>query len=462
LVLNSLLYSYTLILLYSYTKQMNNTSRLVLNHILWRGLYFFSLLLLNICIARFFAAEKSGQIFFIVNNLALVLLITSLSLESGSTYYIASGNLSSSQMAGFCLIWSAAAALIAFTVWFSVLYFSDSAYLNGTGFLLASFLFILGVLLTTFFTALFYSKKKFAPPNKVLFLVNLFLILLLIIGKNHPFIKSHFVQIYFFCFFLQGLMIMLVFFINDPSSGRFKLPAKPLLKKVLQYSLAALIANLIYFLVNRIDYWFVQYYCSAKDLGNYIQASKLAQMLFILPGILGATLFPIFSSSNKSGYSTELTAVIRILFWINGAICLLILSVGWYIIPLVFGASFNKMYLLFILLIPGILCVTMNYPLTSWFSASNRIGINVRGSLLALTVICVGDIIALPRYGIRAASMVSSASFFSYYCYTIYIYRKEYSVSWRDFLLIRKSDLKQIRQLVGKDIQEPSPENYIV
>jgi len=441
---------------------MKKTSTLVLNHIFWRGLYFFSVLLLNICIARFFAAEKSGQIFFIVNNLALVLLIASLSLESGSTYYIASGDLASSQMAAFCLIWSAAAALIAFTVWMSVLYYSNTSFLTGTGFLLASFLFILGVLLTTFFTALFYSKKKFAVPNKVLFFVNLFLILLLIIGKKHPFVKSHFVQIYFFGFFLQGLLIMLAFFVNDPTSGRLLLPSKPLLKKVFQYSLAALTANLIYFLVNRIDYWFVQYYCSAKDLGNYIQASKLAQMLFILPGILGATLFPIFSASKKSGNTAELTAVIRILFWSNGVICFLILSVGWYIIPLAFGASFNNMYLLFILLIPGILCVTMNYPMTSWFSANKRIGINIRGSLLALGIICIGDIIALPRYGVRAASIVSSAGFFSYYCYTIYIYRKEYSVSWKDFLLIRKSDLKQIRQSVGKDIQEPSPENYIV
>src|ERR1700722_19159499 len=183
---------------------MNNTSRLVFNHILWRGLYFFSVLLLNVCIARFFAAEKSGQIFFIVNNLALVLLIASLSLESGSTYYIASGNLASSQMAAFCLIWSAAAALIAFTVWMLVLYFSNTAFLTGTGFLLASFLFILGVLLITFFTALFYSEKKFAVPNKVLFFVNLFLILLLIIGKNSSFFKIPFCRDLFFWFFLAG------------------------------------------------------------------------------------------------------------------------------------------------------------------------------------------------------------------------------------------------------------------
>src|SRR5450432_3309552 len=278
---------------------MKKNTSLVLHHMLWRGLYFFSVLLLNIGIARFFAAEKSGQIFFIVNNLALILLLVSISLESGSAYYIASGNLEPSQLARFCLIWAAIASLVAIVVWCSVVYFSHPSFLTDIGFLFTSFLFILGVLFTTYFTALFYSIKKFGLPNKILFLVNLLLIVVLFVGKNNPEIRGHFLQIYFSCFFLQGLLLMLIFFMKETSPGKFILPARPLLKKVIQYSLTALIANLIYFLVNRIDYWFVQYFCSAKDLGNYIQASKLSQMLFILPSILGATLFPIFSSQNK-------------------------------------------------------------------------------------------------------------------------------------------------------------------
>ena len=83
---------------------MKRNSDLILQHLLWRALYFFSVLLINIGIARFFAAEKSGQIFYIVNNLALILLLVSISLESGSAFYIASGKPGSSLMARFC--WS--------------------------------------------------------------------------------------------------------------------------------------------------------------------------------------------------------------------------------------------------------------------------------------------------------------------------------------------------------------------
>jgi len=441
---------------------MKKNSSHVLQHMLWRGLYFFSILLINIWIARYFAAEKSGQIFYIVTNLSLVLLIASISLESGATYYVSSGKLDASLMANFCLVWATCVSLIAVAGWGIILHLTHSAFMENPVFLVSSFFFILGVLFTTYFTALFYAKKDFGMPNKILFLVNMALIVFLIIGKNNTTIRAQFIEIYFFSFFLQGMLLRVFFFRRYPYSGNQMFPDRSLLKMVIRYSLYALIANLVYFLVNRIDYWFVEYYCSQNDLGNYIQASKIAQMLVILPAILGSTLFPIFSSQEKSGTQAQLTAVIRVLFWVNAGICLLIMAVGWYFIPLIFGVSFNMMYPLFIFLIPGILCVTMNYPMSAWFSAANRININLRGALLALIVICAGDILLLPRAGIMAAPIISSAGYFSYYFYAVFVYRTEYTVSWKDFLLIRKSDLLKIRQSIKAQKDEYSPENSIV
>ncbi len=441
---------------------MKKNSSHVLQHMLWRGLYFFSILLINIWIARYFAAEKSGQIFYIVNNLALVLLIASISLESGATYYVASGKLNASLMANFCLVWATGISLIAVAGWGMVLYLTHSVYLQNPVFLVSSFFFILGVLFTTYFTALFYAKKEFGLPNKILFFVNMFLIVFLILGKNNTTIRSQFIEIYFFCFFLQGMLLRVFFFRKHTYAGKQMFPDRPILKMVIRYSLFALVANLVYFLVNRIDYWFVEYYCSAHDLGNYIQASKLAQMLVILPAILGSTLFPLFSSEEKSGSQSQLTAVIRVLFWANAGICLMIVAAGWYFIPLLFGASFNLMYRLFVFLIPGILCITMNNPLGAWFSAANRIGVNLRGALLALTVICAGDLLVLPHAGIIAAPIISSAGYFSYYCYAVYMYRKENAVSWKEFLLIRKSDLLMIRQSIRSRKDEFSSENSII
>jgi O-antigen/teichoic acid export membrane protein len=146
----------------------------------------------------------------------------------------------------------------------------------------------------------------------------------------------------------------------------------------------------------------------------------------------------------------------------NTGICVLIIAAGWYFIPLVFGSSFSIMYILFIYLIPGILCTSMNYPLSAWFSAANRIGVNIRGALLALMVICTGDIFLLPHAGIIAAPVVSSAGYFSYYCYTLYMYRKENKVSWNELLIIRKSDLLLTRQAIESRKDQFPPEGTFV
>jgi O-antigen/teichoic acid export membrane protein len=434
---------------------MKKNTDLIAHHLLWRGLYFFSVLLINIGIARFFAADKSGQIFYIVNNLSLILLLVSISLESGAAYYIASGKLEASAMARFCLIWTAGASGIALTGWWIVGMISHSTYFAWPDFVLSSFLFIAGVLLTTYFTAIFYALKEFGIPNKILCAVNALLIFLLITGRNNPFIRDHFLGIYFSSFFLQGILLGIFFFRKHDGQFISPFPSGAIMKNVFRYSLTALLANGLYFLVNRADYWFVQYYCSANDLGNYIQASKLGQMLLILPSILGSTLFPIFSSGLKTGNTPDLTAVIRILLWINGAICLLFLCLGWYVFPRVFGSSFSNLYLLFVLLIPGILSFTMNYPLAAWFSANNRMGINIRGSILTLAVVCTGDFLILPKTGVLFAPIISSTGYFCFYCYTVYMYRKSYPVPWNEFFLIRKSDLGRISRLTGKKILEP-------
>jgi O-antigen/teichoic acid export membrane protein len=441
---------------------MRKNTRHVLQHILWRGLYFFSVLLLNIWIARYFAAEKSGQIFFIINNLSLILLLVGISLESGAAYYIASDKLEASLMANFCLVWATGASFIALVIWGIVLYSMHSAYLANPGFLISSFFFILGVLFTTYFTSLFYAKKEFGLPNKILFLVNIVLIIFLISGRNSIIVRTNFIELYFFSFFLQGFLLRSFFYRKYAYKGNRMFPATPLLKRVIRYALYALTANLVYFLVNRIDYWFVEYYCSKSALGNYIQASRLAQMLLILPSILASTLFPIFSSQENSGTRSQLTAALRVLLWMNTGICVLIIAAGWYFIPLVFGSSFSIMYILFIYLIPGILCTSMNYPLSAWFSAANRIGVNIRGALLALMVICTGDIFLLPHAGIIAAPVVSSAGYFSYYCYTLYMYRKENKVSWNELLIIRKSDLLLTRQAIESRKDQFPPEGTFV
>ena len=73
--------------------------------ILWRGINFLSVFILNVLVARSFEASQAGELFFFINNLSLVILVLSFSLESGLGYYGAAGKISEGRLGLFALLW---------------------------------------------------------------------------------------------------------------------------------------------------------------------------------------------------------------------------------------------------------------------------------------------------------------------------------------------------------------------
>ena len=63
-------------------------------------------MLLNIAIARVLGADLSGSLYFFLNNLYLAILIGSISLDAGITYFVSKGELDETKLASFSLLWA--------------------------------------------------------------------------------------------------------------------------------------------------------------------------------------------------------------------------------------------------------------------------------------------------------------------------------------------------------------------
>ena len=79
---------------------------------------------------------------------------------------------------------------------------------------------------------------------------------------------------------------------------------------------------------------------------------------------------------------------------------------GQWLFPWVYGETFERMYLPFLLLMPGILSLSTIALLTAYNSGKNKMAINMKGSLIGLVIIIAGDWLLIPRYGIAAAAAV--------------------------------------------------------
>ncbi len=431
------------------------TGRTLFQSMLWRGLYYVAAFIINILIARHFEASVSGTIYYISSIYALVLLFSSLSLESGIIYFAARNEIPVSKLFNFSITWSLVVGTITF---FTVFFFFTDSY-NGvskTLLVVSSFAFICGNLLTTYCSGFFYARNNFILPNCINIICTTCLIILIPFnGKSIiPAIDNeNYFYIYFSSFLVQGLCLAIATKMKYIKSGFQRFLSMADFRLLFRYCAMAFVGNIIYFLLYRIDYWFVAKYCTADQLGNYIQVSKLVHLFFILPTILASAVFPITAAGQKTGINHILTLLSRTIFFIYLLACIFLALTGQWLFPFVFGDSFSVMYQPFLLLIPGILSLSGLFTLTAYFAGKNRIKVNIIGSVYALAVILIGDIIFIPRYGINAAALVSSVGYMVYQGYIIIIFKKEFNTALSDLFVIRVSDFKNIKRSITNSLK---------
>lgn len=419
-----------------------NIQKLLYQNIFWRGLFFVSGFLLNILIARHFDAAITGWIYYLFTIFSFYTLIGSFSLESGIVYFGSKKEISLQNLVGFSLVWTLCIAILVVVGYFLLLLFGEEIPLIKFEYAL---IFIAGNILLTFITGLFYAQKNYTTSNLTAIGANVLLIVLLLNVNESSWLNNDaFIFIYFASFLLLAIVLAVIFLLGIPTP-KMGLTNKPELKKLFRYSALAFSANVIFFLLYKIDYWFVNRYCSLEELGNYIQISKLAQMFFVLPGILAGALFPLIAGDHVKKAENTLKQLSRSIFLLYVIGCGLLILTGKWIFPFIFGDSFSGMYQPFLYLIPGILSLSTLYVLTAYFSGKNKVSVNLKGSIWALLVIVAGDAFFIPKYGIAAAAAVSSLGYIVYHIYVLYHFNRIHHSGFVDFFYFRMTDLKKLK-----------------
>lgn len=423
---------------------------------LWRGMYYVSAFIINILIARHFQASVSGAVYYISSIYALVLLVSSLSLESGIIFFSSKKDIPANRLFNFSIAWSFIIGVFTFLI---VYLFYNKAFAHiGSGLIIFSaVLFITGNLLITYCSAFFYAANNFIIPNIIIIAGTLIQIILIPYhGKSVlPAINDqNYFYVYFSIFFVQGLCMAIAARIKFIPTFSFKFLSAVQLQLLFRYCGLAFAGNVIFFLLYRIDYFFVERYCTATELGNYIQVSKLVHLFFIMPTILASAVFPITAGGQQESIDKLLTLLSRSIFLLYLLACAFLALTGKWLFPFVFGESFTAMYQPFLWLIPGILSLSGIFTLTAYFAGKNRIRVNITGSVYALIVIITGDILFIPQFGMVAAAIVSSVGYIVYQVYIIAVFKKEYQIAVADFFIFRSADLKKIKESIQNSVKK--------
>lgn len=379
-----------------------------------------SLFLANLLMARVMGADESGSFFYTINNLSIIVLVASLSMESGLSYHLSKKNISERDAASLSVVWGTAASLLPAAVVLLIPGIFSEILVNKFWFAL---LFIFGNLLIGFFSALFYAKKEFAWPLLVPLFTNLIVIFFccnILLGKASVDINL-LAWIYFSSYLLAGIIITILFFSKYALEFSSFRSLKNTTSTIIGYSLAAFSGNLIAFLMYRIDYWIIEFYipvhASHAALGNYIQVAKLVQLFLFTPTLLATIIFPLTASGNEVGAATGITKILIRVSFMNMVLIVVMVCAGRWLFTFMYGKDFNLMYNCSLYLIPGILAISGVSVLGSYLAGLNKVRYNITGGGIALFLICTLNFLLIPAMGINGAALADSVGYAAYFLF---------------------------------------------
>ncbi len=420
--------------------------KLLTQSIIWRSFYFFSILLVNVFLSRYLQAAGTGSLYFLTIIFTFLQVILSLSADS-SVIYFASGNLvERNKLITLTGVWSIVAGILTSVIVYAYFFVdaaSDKSLINWYS--AFGFFFVCGQSLTNYCVAIYYTKENYFLPNLLLGAVNIIYVLFIPGAKeNHDALHTQWIIFfYFFTFFTGGVLVFLSYAIQYKKESAMRFPERHLFRQIIRYSLTALGANAVFFLVYRIDYFFVNYspVCTAADLGNYIQVSKLGQMLLVVPQIIASVVFPRTASGiEPESLNKAIITIARIFSQLFLLMFVVTAIVGKEIFTLVFGETFNKMQLPMLILIPGIFSLSLLALLSAYFGGKGKIKINLYAAIVGLVVMITGDFIFVPRYGIIAAAAISTLSYMANVGYSMWQFHKDFEIKWFEFFRWKKED----------------------
>lgn len=420
--------------------------KLLTQGIIWRSLYFFSVLLVNIFLSRYLRAGATGNLYFISIIFSFMQVVLSLGGESGLTYFASGNKIERNKLLTVAAAWSiAAGAIMSLLVYLYFLIDHSATATEITWYCLYGFVFVSGMSLANYSAVIYYTKENYYLPNILLTLVNI-LYVFLIPGKESVPDESQaqwITFLYFATYFAGGLLVFASYVILYRKEGRPGLPKGGLFRQLLTYSFTALGANAIFFLVYRIDYVFVKYspVCTPEDLGNYIQVSKIGQLMLIIPQMIAVVVFPTTASGTDDNKLNNALMVMSRIF--SQLFLLMFIGVavfGKQFFTIVFGESFNKMQLPMLILIPGIFSLSVVTLLSAYFAGKGKVRINLYAAICGLIVTITGDFIFVPKYGIVAAALVSTISYAVNTALVMWFYYREHPLHFSEFFRWRKSD----------------------
>jgi O-antigen/teichoic acid export membrane protein len=398
---------------------------------------------LVVVIAKYFGPQVRGAMSVYNTTMYFATLIGCVGLGSAFTYFVASKKVSASACHTLSLLvslfigWIAYYFLESFSAYKSPRYFLG---LNGYKLQLIFAIQLCCLIYTTLVSAIFVGRQK--PSIGIIAQVAQLILFLFFLWHSFDIdIKGSSVEIQTNSIlrnmlFAYGSVSIFLFLLASFKLG-FGLPHKLFEQNLAPYAGIVLLGNIIQTLCYRSDIWFLQWtHQPIADIGVYSIAALFAQMLWLLCGQVANAQYGLVSA-NKNISTTAIVGIAKCLLWYSVALFVVGLGVAYFVVPYLFGKAFAASVPLAFILMPGAVLICGSVAVSIFNAGTNQVRFNVYGSLIGLAVCILGYLLFIPRYGVWAAAVVSSAAYAVTTLYYYWLFCKQKNVRLTDFFSLK-------------------------
>ena len=195
---------------------------------------------------------------------------------------------------------------------------------------------------------------------------------------------------------------------------------------------------ILVFLLFRGNVYLVGYFLGKAQLGVYMIAIVMAEMMQRLPNIAGTVLLPKVIRGGDEGHQLSLQVARKVLlFSLLAAVAAA--AVARPVIELLASSEFIGAYEPFLWMLPGLVASGFGSVLNTRLAGQGYPAVTIWAPAVAVALSVGLNVLWIPTMGLKGAAMATSAGYILWTAIVTRHYRIETMVSWRDFMFARSA-----------------------
>jgi O-antigen/teichoic acid export membrane protein len=234
-------------------------------------------------------------------------------------------------------------------------------------------------------------------------------------------------------------LYIIVYFIKSPTGPLIN---TGLISPAITYSVRSYVATVLTYFVMKSGIFFVAHILGTAEAGQYSTAQQLAEMMVIVPSVIGTVLFSAIARGEKSSLTAS---VVRAATAIMLPITLILALTRKFVVVTLFGIDFLPAADIFLILLPGTFILGLEVLMSSEIAGRGYPWPAALAWLPTLVLNIAGYSLLIPIMGTKGAALSTTISFCAIFSIILVYYRKLTSQTLSDLFVIKGEDISIIK-----------------